>query len=77
MRITIENTSKVVTLTIEGAPVSARIWEGFTESGIPVHCYITRIAVHKSEDASQFDAELREIKPPSAAVEAIPLRMIL
>lgn len=73
MKITIENTTKIVELN--GIP--ARIWEGFTESGIAVHCYITRIAVHESLDASQFEKELTEQRVPSPAVDAIPMRLIL
>lgn len=46
MTITIKSTTKMVELN--GVP--ARIWEGETESGIPVHCYITRIAHHKDYD---------------------------
>ncbi len=45
MKITVENTTKIVTLN--GVP--ARIWEGFTESGIKCHCYITRIAIDKDK----------------------------
>ena len=60
----------------------ARIWEGQTDSGIPVHCYVTRIAVAKDEDCPQvemerFERELQEQRAPSAETEAIPLRMIL
>jgi hypothetical protein len=77
MKITIENTTKIVELNIDGRLVPVRIWEGQTESGIPVHCYITRIAVHRDEDSSQFEAELKAQRVPSAEVEAIPLRMIL
>lgn len=77
MKITIENTTKIVELCIDGRLVPARIWEGRTESGIPVHCYVTRIAVHKDEDAAGFERELKEQRAPSAAVEAIPLRLIL
>ena len=73
MKITIESTTKVVTVN----DVPARIWEGHTESGIPVHCYVTRIAVHKDEDASQFEAELQSMRTPSTAVEGISLRLIL
>jgi len=72
MRITIESTSKVVQLN--GVP--ARIWEGKTESGIPVHYYVTRIATN-SKDTSEFERELQRHRAPSAEVEAIPLRMIL
>lgn len=73
MKITIESTSKIVQLN----NVPARIWEGKTESGIPVHCYVTRIAVDGDQDCAQFQEELQEHKPPSAEIEAIPLRMIL
>jgi len=78
MKIEIESTSKIVYLnekSLRGIP--ARIWEGKTESGIPVHCYVTRIAVAKDADVSEFERELQEHKPPSAEIEAIPLRMIL
>jgi hypothetical protein len=73
MKITVENTSKIVELN--GVP--ARIWEGHTDSGIPVHCYVTRIAVANKADISQFEAELYEVRAPSADLEAIPLRLIL
>jgi hypothetical protein len=78
MKITIESTSKLVELrTDEGVWVPARIWEGETESGIKVHVYITRIAAGLQEDLSQFERELKEQRPPSAEIEAIPLRLIL
>jgi hypothetical protein len=72
MKLTIESTSKIV--HVNGVP--ARIWEGHTESGIPVHCYVTRVAVHKSEDCSQFERELQETRRPSPQVEGISLRMV-
>lgn len=73
MKVILENTDKIVELN--GVP--ARVWEGETDSGIKVHAFITRIAVHKSEDTSQFERELQEQKAPSAEVKAIPFRMIL
>ena len=74
MKIAVENTSKIVTLN--GVP--ARIWEGFTESGIRCHCYITRIAIDKDELRSEeFERELNEQKAPSTEIEAIPIRTIL
>ncbi len=73
MKIEIESTTKIVTLN--GIP--ARIWVGRTESGIPVHCFVTRIAVAKDADASEFERELQEHKPPTAEIQPIPLRMIL
>jgi hypothetical protein len=83
MKITIESTSKIVNVSsvsdaraVNG--VDARVWEGHTESGIPVHCFVTRIAVHRSEDASQFERELQEQRAPSAVIDAAyPARVVL
>ena len=73
MKICIESTTKIVKLN----GIDCRVWEGHTERGIPIHCFIPRIAVHKDEDASQFEAELEQQRAPSEAVAAYPLRMIL
>ena len=74
MKITINSTTLIATLN--GVP--ARIWEGVTESGIPVTCYVTRIAIDKDEPrAAEFENELTEHAPPSPEVAAIPLRLIL
>ena len=76
MKITIASTTKIVSLN----GIDCRVWEGETERGVPVHCYIPRIAVEKGLAASQYDqfeAELREQRKPSAAVAAIPLRLLL
>ena len=73
MNITMHSTTKVVTLN--GVP--ARVWEGTTESGIQVHCFVTRIAVERDLDTTQFEKELQEHQPPSPEIESIPLRMIL
>lgn len=74
MKITIQSTTKIVHLN--GVP--ARVWEGETESGVKVHCYITRIAIDKDEQRSdEFETELTEHAAPSPEVESIPLRMII
>ena len=74
MKITIESTTKIV--QING--VHARIWEGETESGIKVHCFITRIACDKNEpNTAEFENELKQQKPPSAEMEVYPLRMVI
>ena len=62
MKITIESTEKIVWLDLRETAhskveVPARVWEGITESGIPVHCFITRIAPtveDKPENKAQF-----------------------
>lgn len=87
MKIIIESTDKITSLEIRdgmhGISMPARIWEGHTESGIPVHCFITRIAPtveDKPENAGkfrEFEAELKEQRKPSVDIAAIPLRLIL
>jgi hypothetical protein len=84
MRISIENTTKIVTLVINGAPVPARVWQGETEDGIPVQCFITRIApgVPKSDPnidelTAAFERELKRCADPRPTVEAIPLRLLI
>lgn len=71
MKIQIEATDKVTTM--DGVPV--RLWEGTTESGVPCKVFVHRLAVHKNDDAAQFEAELAEQMPP--ARPPIPLSMIL
>lgn len=73
MKITIESTTKIVNAN----GVDCRVWEGITERGIRVQCLIPRIAALADQDLSQFEAELKEQRAPSAEVEAFPLRMIL
>jgi hypothetical protein len=62
MRITLESTTQIV--EVNGVP--ARVWEGTTESGIPVSALITRLAVERTQDTAQFEAELRECRAPKA-----------
>jgi hypothetical protein len=74
MKITIESTTKIVHLN--GIP--ARLWQGQTESGIKVHCFITRIAIDENElRTEEFEYELLEQKKPRTEFESYPLRMIL
>jgi hypothetical protein len=75
MKLIIENSEQIV--EVNGVP--ARVWLGRTESGIDVQCLITRIAVLKTDDCSQFDRELHEQAAPRSALltDAFPLRMIL
>jgi hypothetical protein len=72
MKISIESTTKVVFLN----GVQCRVWEGTTERGVPMHCYIARVAVKDGEDQSQFEGELREMRQPSLEVATIPLRLL-
>lgn len=84
MKITIESTTKIVTLQTKTGDVQARIWQGETDSGIPVQCYITRIAPeipesHPDIDAltAPFESELKRHSTPRPTVAAIPLRMFI
>lgn len=84
MKITLENTDRIVELDIDGTIVPARIWQGQTESGIPVHAYMTRIVPEVpltdsriDELTAEFERELRREATPRAAVQAIPLRLVL
>lgn len=78
MIITLTSTTKIVTLEYEGGAVPARVWEGVTDSGIPCHAYITRIAVHRKDDERQFERELMRMRDPiNPDVRAIPARLII
>jgi hypothetical protein len=77
VRVQLESTTKIVQIRGPLGEIPARVWEGETESGIKVHAFMTRIAVHKDEDVSQFEAELQECRAPSADVQAYPMRIIL
>ena len=74
MKITLTSTTKLVTL--DGV-VLARVWEGETDSGIPVHAFITRLAVERAQDTTEFDREIQEHAAPSMDVQAYPTRLIL
>jgi len=77
VEVQLTSTTKVVEFLVGGVRVPARIWEGVTANGIRCHAYITRIAVSRSEDTAEFEADLAEQSPPSTEVTQIPLRMIL
>jgi hypothetical protein len=60
MKIQIEATDTIT--TIDGVPV--RLWRGWTENGIACAVMVHRIAVLHSEDATEFDSQLKEQLPP-------------
>jgi hypothetical protein len=74
MEITIHSTTKLVQIN----DVPARIWEGHTEGGVPIHCYITRLAVDiEHQEIFEQESDLQEHSAPSPAVQAIDFRLIL
>ena len=77
MKITIESTTKIVKLVENGGELLCRVWEGQTEHGVKVHCFIPRIAAKDDQDLSQFEVELKEQRAPSFEIAAFPLRFIL
>lgn len=86
MKITIESTTKIVTLEdrFSRASMQARVWQGQTESGIPVQVFVTRIAPEIPGDhpdidnlTAEFEHELLRQEAPRETVEAIPLRFII
>lgn len=77
MKVCLESTTKIVELSTPQGIIPCRVWEGETENGIACHAYIPRIAVGDGEDAAEFERDLAECRKPSAAIAAIPLRLIL
>lgn len=70
MQITMTATDKLT--HIDDVPV--RLWEGETNLGTKCKIFVHRIAVHKGEDADQFEKELKEQMPPG---QVFDLRHIL
>ena len=46
MKITIEQTDEIMLIedSEHGGMIRARLWQGETDSGIPVHCFVTLIS---------------------------------
>jgi len=80
MKITIENTDKIVELNHNGSAMPARVWQGATDTGIPVQVFVTRIAPEiPPNDPRQytFESELVSTADPRPTVDAIPLRLVI
>lgn len=74
MMIILEKTDKLI--DVNG--IQSRLWQGKTESGIPITCLIVRIAVNAEADQAEFEKELLETRPPSAeADKAFPARLVV
>jgi hypothetical protein len=77
MQITIVPTEKLLSLTDlerHEFPRMVRVWEGVTDSGVPCMVLVSGVAVHKTENQSAFDKELKEFIPKDRYIE---LRHIL
>lgn len=78
MKVTLQSTTRIVELEVNGAIVPGRIWEGQTESGIHVVAVITRVVCSAMDNQQEFVNELQSCAPPSSmALDAIPLKMII
>lgn len=77
MNVVLHNTTKIVELKTATGTVPARVWEGETDTGVPVIAFITRIAVERDQDAAEFERELQEMTPPSPDVAMWPARMLI
>lgn len=79
MRMTIESTDRLVEIqTGRGDTVPARLWEGQTANGVPVAVLVTRIAAHLEHNQAEFEADLKETRPPTKdAVDVFPMRLLL
>lgn len=87
MNITLHSTDQLVDVYPDGhlrpgsRPVKARIWEGTTDTGIPVYAVIPRIAVPESELTPERERalaeQLKECKPPALVPRSYDLRFFL
>lgn len=79
MKVELESTDRIVELELHGQVVPARVWVGTTERGVECHAFITRIAVHRELDASEFEQDLQEahVSLPANLVGAIPARLVI
>lgn len=84
MKIIIESTERTVILDTADGRVPARMWQGKTDEGIPVICFVTRIVPEIAEAdpryaqvISAFDRELRACVPARPAVDAFDMRLII
>lgn len=74
MTLTLEQTDRIV--MVNG--VRARVWEGTTGRGVKVFALVTRIGIHDSDNSSELEAELMEMRPSALrGIEAFPFKLVL
>ena len=75
MEITLRATGQVDTI---GGRIQARIWEGTTESGVPVRAWIAVIQpqTHDEAQLATFDAELKSV-PYERRLASFDMRLVL
>ena len=80
MEVILRPTDMIVDLVGDHGEVPARVWQGKTSTGIPVHAYITRIAVSEDRpdhELKEFSDALQETEKPRPDIAAIDARLIL
>lgn len=73
MNVTLESTTKIITV----GGLSARVWEGKSDSGIEVTALIFRLAINNESDSSAFDRELEQCRAPKPDTYLWPDKIIL
>jgi hypothetical protein len=74
MRVTLESTSKIVTLATPDGSVPVRVWEGRTDRGVDVVAYVSEIrSLHLNQDWMLKDEQGDELahREPSPEVLAL------
>lgn len=77
MKVTLENTDRFVQVQGPGGAVPGRVWQGYSENGLPVVFVVTLVQVPAECDQTIFARQLRECAAPRADALVIPLRFIL
>ena len=83
MKLELHPTTMIVELnTQNGGTISARLWEGKTDHGTPVHAFVTRLVPTIEEPLpadvrQEFERVLRNASAPSPAVQAYDLRLFI
>lgn len=77
MKATCESTGIIVEIEVEDLKIPARVWIGKTESGVEFQMLVTRVAVGRPKDQTQFEKDLRSAHAPTPVPCAFPLRMVL
>lgn len=77
MKLTIESTVQMVYADKNDTRPVGRVWVGTTDTGIAVQVLVSRVAVSKDADQTQFAKELNAQHAPAVAYPAFPLRMML
>lgn len=60
MEIIIKSNEKLT--DVDG--VRCRVWEGVAAAGVKCFVFVHRVAVHRDENAAEFDRELKETAQP-------------